>query len=211
MADSGRVKERRNVTTPSLRTKAVIAIAASLIGILLGATVFVPGAASAQETTTTTETEDRPILENRIRNALEALVSEGTITSGQADAVADHLAGEFPVRKFHIHAGLDVAAATIGITEADLVASLRQGQSIAAVAEANGVTAQAVIDALVDEINSRVDEAVAAGDLDSARAAEIKANAVDRVTAFVNGEGRFFAGPRPGFGPGGGEPTDPGA
>ena len=87
-----------------------------------------------------------------------------------------------------MHAGLDLAAATIGISESELVEAVRDGQSVAEVAEANGVEAETVIEALVAEINARVDEAVASGNLDSDRAAEIKVEAVRRITDFVNGE-----------------------
>jgi hypothetical protein len=90
-----------------------------------------------------------------------------------------------------IHAGLDVAAATIGIAETDLVEALRDGQTVADVAEANGVLPQTVIADLVAEVNTRVDEAVANSDLDAERGAEIKANALERITDFVNGEIRL--------------------
>ena len=204
----------------SLRSKLVIAGMAALIGILLGATVFGPGAANAQEatTTTTSTTEESSTTrgaqrQERIREALEPLVTDGTITSAQADAVSAQLSESFPghhLRRFH--ASLDVAAATIGITEAELVSALREGQSVAEVAEANGVSAQTVIDALVSEINTRVDEALAAGTLDEERATEIKANAVEKATSWVNGELPLL--PRGGLfgrGPEGGETPDAGA
>jgi hypothetical protein len=128
-------------------------------------------------------------------------VTDGTISEEQADAVAAHLANEwdFPGRRLRrFHAGLDVAAATIGITEANLVEALRDGRTVAEVAEANGVDAQAVIDDLVAEVNARVDEAVDDGELDPEQAAEIKANAVGRITDFVNEEMRFqWRGHRP--------------
>ncbi|MGH8924520.1 MAG: hypothetical protein ACRDWA_07800 [Acidimicrobiia bacterium] len=186
----------------SLRQMVAIGGITALLGLLLGATVLGPGAAIAQETSTTTSPDDSPgrdaRQEERIRGALDELVEDGTITSDQADEVAAHLAGkwDFHGRRLHrLHAGLDVAATTIGITEADLVEALRGGQSVAEVAEENGVEVQAVIDALVAEVNSRVDEAVANGRLDEDRAAEIKANAVDRVTDFVNGVRPFRNGP----------------
>jgi polyhydroxyalkanoate synthesis regulator phasin len=130
----------------------------------------------------------------RIRAALDGLVTDGTISAEQADAVAAHLASQwdFHGRRMHrIHAGLDVAAATIGIAETDLVEALRDGQTVADVAEANGVLPQTVIADLAAEVNTRVDEAVANGDLDDERGVEIKANALERITDFVNGEIRL--------------------
>jgi hypothetical protein len=50
---------------------------------------------------------------------------------------------------------------------------------------------QTVIADLVAEVNTRVDEAVANGDLDAERGVEIKANALERITDFVNGEIRL--------------------
>jgi len=178
---------------------AAIGGVAALLGLFLGATVLGPGAAIAQEMTMTAPAEggnqvDRDARQTaRIRVALNALVADGTISADQADAVASHLADR-PVfhgpRLHRIHAGLDVAAATIGISESELVEAVRNGQSVAEVAEANGVETQSVIEALVAEVSARVDEAVASGDLDADRAAEIKAEAVQRITDFVNGEFR---------------------
>ena len=175
---------------------AAIGGVAALLGLFLGATVLGPGAAIAQETTTAPaqggDQVDRDARQTaRIRVALNALVADGTISADQADAVASHLAGRpnfFGPRLHRIHAGLDVAAATIGISESELVEAVRDGQSVAEVAEANGVEAQTVIEALVAEVNTRVDEAVASGDLDADRAAQIKAESVERITDFVHGE-----------------------
>ena len=183
-------------TSTRLRSTVMIGAIAAILGLLLGSTILGPGTAGAQETPgpTAPDPEAPARKTERIRDALEGLVTDGTISDEQADAVAAHLANQwnFHGRRLHrFHAGLDVAAATIGITEADLVEALRDGQTVAEVAEANGVDAQAVIDDLVAEVNTRVDEAVDNDDLDAERAAEIKANAVERITAFVNGEIRL--------------------
>ena len=176
---------------------------AALLGLLLGATVLGPGPALAQETTTTDSlpTEDAAEREARqtarIRASLDALVVDGTISAEQAEAVASHLAGrlELHARRLHrIHAGLDVAALAIGITESELMEALRDGQSVAEVAAANGVDPQTVIEALVAELNERVDGAVASGDLDADRASRIKAEAEERISDFVNGDLRFRRG-----------------
>ena len=53
--------------------------------------------------------------------------------------------------------------------------ALRDGQSIADVAQANGVDPRAVVDALVDAGNAALDEAVANGRIDEERAAELRA------------------------------------
>lgn len=174
-----------------------VAALAAVLGLLLGATIFVPNLAGAEESTTTTtagdeSSEDRLAnRQDRIRTALDGLVANGTITSAQADAVAAELAGQWPERgrRFHrLHFGLDVVSTTIGITEAELREALRGGQTIAEVAEANGVSAQTVIDAMVGAITTRMDEALAAGNIDEERAAQVKENAVARATEIVNRE-----------------------
>lgn len=178
-----------------------VAALAAVLGLLLGATIFVPNLAGAQESTTTTTADDESTDEStgdrlanrqdRIRTALDGLVANGTITAAQADAVAAELAGQWPERgrRFHrLHSGLDVVSTTIGITEAELREALRGGQTIAEVAEANGASAQTVIDAMVAAINARVDEALAAGSIDEEEAAQVKENAVARATAIVNKE-----------------------
>ena len=91
----------------------------------------------------------------------------------------------------HFGAGLDAAAEAIGIESEELRSALRDGSTIAEVAEANGVEAQAVIDALVADAEGAIDEAVSDGRLTEDRAAEIKANLPDRIAAMVDGEGRF--------------------
>ena len=60
---------------------------------------------------------------------------------------------------------------------------------------------QTVIDALVADASAKIDEAVADGDLEADRAAELKENLPERITAFVNGELRGGPG-----GPGGPAP-----
>lgn len=90
---------------------------------------------------------------------------------------------------------LESAAETIGITADELRTALRDGSTVAEVAEANDVDAQTVIDALVADATTRIDAAVAAGDLDAERAEAMKAALPERITALVNGEG---PGPRAG-------------
>lgn len=85
------------------------------------------------------------------------------------------------------------ASETIGISTGDLVSSLRQGQSIAQVAEAHGVDPQAVIDSLVAKASTRIDQAVSEGKISAEKGAELKAKLPERVTNLVN---RTFDGNR---------------
>jgi uncharacterized protein YidB (DUF937 family) len=90
--------------------------------------------------------------------------------------------------------GLETAAETIGITAEELRTALQGGQTMAEVAEANGVEPQAVIDALVAEVEAHIDEQVAAGELTAEQGEQRKAEAAERIATFVN-EGGPVGGP----------------
>jgi hypothetical protein len=57
-------------------------------------------------------------------------------------------------------ASLETAAETIGISVEDLRTQLRDGQSLAAIAEANGVSTETLVDALTEDARSRITEMV---------------------------------------------------
>jgi hypothetical protein len=102
--------------------------------------------------------------------------------------------------------GLEIAADALGMTESELLSALQDGQSIADVAEEQGVDVQEVVDALVAAATERLDEAVEEGRVDEERADEIKADLPERIAAMVEREGfrgRWGRGPG-GLGPGGG-------
>jgi uncharacterized protein YidB (DUF937 family) len=74
--------------------------------------------------------------------------------------------------------GVSAAAEALGMSASELRTALRDGRTIADVAEERGVDVQAVIDAMVAEATERIDE----------RAAEAKEDLPERVTDLVNGE-----------------------
>jgi uncharacterized protein (DUF433 family) len=82
---------------------------------------------------------------------------------------------------------IEVAAETIGIEPSELLAELRDGSTIAEVAEAHGVDPQAVIDAIVAEQRERLDRAVEDGLLTQDEADERAADLEERATDLVNG------------------------
>ena len=183
----------------SIRKRLAMGAGTATLALALGVTVLSPVVAGAQESTTSTTTdegaEEGTDRVDRLRDSLDDLVTAGTITSAQADAVAEHLA-QFAFHRAHhlggrgrLAVGLEVAAEVIGIDRSALIDALRDGQTIAEAAAANGVDAQAVIDALVDEHQQRLDEA--AGSITADESAERAANALERITDLVNGEFRF--------------------
>jgi hypothetical protein len=125
----------------------------------------VPGVATAQA-----PTEDEADAGRRgpLRSALEALVADGTITQDQADAITDRVRSEVEERggdrdhrrrgRGHLRQLLGTAAETIGVSEDDLRAALADGQTLAQVAEANGVERQALVDALVAAADEQIGE-----------------------------------------------------
>lgn len=90
---------------------------------------------------------------------------------------------------------LAAAATALGVTQDELVASLRAGKSIAAVATDEGVSLQTVIDAIVAVEKTEIAAAVEAGRITQAQADEILPNVTAHVTDMVNRV--------PGEGPGG--------
>ncbi|MEM7093117.1 MAG: hypothetical protein AAF567_08940 [Actinomycetota bacterium] len=162
------------------------AIAAGLIGVTaLGATAAVPALASAQAPGDGTELtqEEREARRAERRAAREAR---------RAEKVA-------------------VLTDALGVGEDVLQAAREAGQSIADVADANGVSVDSVVTALVDHKAAQIQARVDAGDLTQEEANEKIAGLAERVTERVNatpgergdGEGRGFGRRGPG-GPGGG-------
>jgi hypothetical protein len=86
-----------------------------------------------------------------------------------------------------------LTADTIGISREELRTELASGKSIAQVASDNGVDPQTVIDALVADATTRVDQALADGKIDAEQATKVKERlprAVDKLVNHVfDGEG----------------------
>jgi hypothetical protein len=134
----------------------------------------------------------------RLREVLQPLVDDGTITAAQADAVATQLAESFPGRGgpgggHHGPGGLggwafdgEVLADLLGIDVATLRTELQSGSTIAEIAAAHGVDAQTVIDALVAEAKSHLDLSVSNGRLTQEEADAKLAELTERITNRVN-------------------------
>jgi hypothetical protein len=199
-------------------------IAGLIAGAGAGVALGVPGMASSQESPSTTEapapstdgattpapstdgatTPPRPERGQWVQDALAPLVTDGTITQGQADAVIAALDAAKPERGpggpgRGFGRGLDTAAEAIGVTADELRQAVQGGQTIAAFAQSKGVDPQAVVDAMVANLKTHLDEEVAAGEHTQAEADAKLAGAQDAITAMINGEapagGRGFGGP----------------
>ena len=83
-------------------------------------------------------------------------------------------------------ARFSVVAELVGTDVDGFKNALREGQTLAEIAEANGVEAQNVIDALVLRANERIDAAVESGELTEEEAETKKSEASARIEDVVN-------------------------
>ena len=161
-----------------------------LLGGVTGLAVTVPNLASAQDdATTTVPAEGARSKAGPFSGVLDGLVANGTITQEQADAIvgageaaraerhANRAEGGMgrpeggmgrpemrgPGRPGGPGRGgmpLESAAEAIGITVEELRTGLQSGQSLAAIAEANGVSADTLIEELTNDARTRITDMV---------------------------------------------------
>lgn len=181
--------------------------------LLVVAALAMTGVALAQSddagnTDPATNVEETPI-RSKIVEWLAPLVDEGTIDQSQAEAVADTLAEALPRPHGPMGRGIEAigeAADFLGLTQEELVAALRDGQTLADLAVANGSTADALTDHLVGLAEAHLDELVADGRITAEEKADMLEHMTERITASVNGEIErpFMGGPGMGRGRHGG-------
>ena len=124
---------------------------------------------------------------------LSDLVSKGTITQSQADAIAKARTDAKALaqanrpteaeKQAHRTAEMAVVTSTLGITEEVLKTRVRAGESLATIA---GTKKDALIAALVAFESKEIDARVVAGKLTAAQASAVKANLTAMVTEKVN-------------------------
>jgi polyhydroxyalkanoate synthesis regulator phasin len=166
----------------------------------------VSGAAVAQDDTTTTVaggSDEQPRqgrMNEFLTETLSPLVEDGSITQEQMLEVIAAIEAARPAGgaggsgghgQGHGHRGqgLEAAAEALGMDQAELRDQLRDGASLAEIAQAQGVDVQVVIDALVAEAKAHLDEKVAEGDLTQEEADERLAELTERITERVDGGG----------------------
>ena len=153
------------------------------------------GTTDATESNDATDADRAAEREARLTEVLQPLVDAGTITADQMQSVIDTLAAAGPLGGGHgggDHGGrgghggrgmgLDAAATALGITADELRTQLEAGSTLADVAAAEGVDVQTVIDAMVAEVKTHLDEEVTEGDLTQAEADTKLADATTRIT-----------------------------
>ncbi len=210
---------------PNTRRGITIGVAGGLLaGTAAGLVFGVPGltsAASSDVTVTpaavvqqvdegdTTTPPDAPAdMGTHLRDTLQALVDDGTITPEQADAVATYLVENRPERgpggpgefgdgpgsggrhggpgMFGRGVASEALTDLLGIDAQDLHQQLHDGATLAEIATAQGVDPQDVVDELVGEVEERVNNAVENGRIDQATADEKLADVEARITDMVD-------------------------
>jgi len=134
-------------------------------------------------------------VQSRLTTVLSGLVTSGTITQAQSNAITAALLASAPVKpmagiKEAMGFGFGVNSAahqavittTLGITAADLKAARTAGTSLAILA---GVKKAVLITALVNFETTEIDAAVTAGKITPAQAVTAKAGLLVRITAQV--------------------------
>lgn len=186
-----------------MRTKIATVALAGALGVtgVVGATLVTPALSYAA-------TGDSAALEDRVaslREALQGLVSDGSLTQSQADEVAATLGERGPLGHGGGHGGAhggghggahggrgsggEVAAAAaeaLGVTEDELRAAAQDGTTLAELAEREGVAASAVVDAMAAAAEAHLDEEVAEGDLTRAEADARATELQQRLTASLD-------------------------
>ena len=135
--------------------------------------------------------------------------------AGLSDSIAERIntqPSERPEREGRGHGGRLHAGEVLdelGLTVEDLQAGREAGQTLAETAAANGVSAEALVDALVASATERAEAATEAGRIDEDRAAEMIDGLEEKITERVNAEPGDRP-ERPGRGqrPGRGAPVD---
>lgn len=211
------------------KTVTAAAMAASLtIGGAAGAALFVPSISGAQEDTTTTTPADettestdeaRHDKGERLGEILAPLVDDGTITQAQADAVIETLQearADRPGRGDRFPGG-QALLEVLSLTGEELRTALADGQTLAEIAETQGVSVDDVVAAVVAALDERLTTAVENGRITEDEKATKLAEATEKITAVMNGEadlgdfegrrGRRGHGPRGDAAPGADEST----
>lgn len=167
-------------------------IAATLAGTLgvTGIALLGPAVANAQDASPGTGRLEA------LKDALQSLVSDGTLTSAQADKVATTLDQAMPMHRGgmgrHMGGrgmiGPETIAGILGITVDELHEARQDGKTLAEIAKAEGMAKATLIDKLVAAHEKRLAEAVTAGRLTHAQADERKADLREHLTAMVDRE-----------------------
>jgi polyhydroxyalkanoate synthesis regulator phasin len=166
------------------------------------------------------EDELQAVIDDARTETLDEAVAEGGLTEQQAERMQERGFPFVGQRLGHGHVE-DAAAEVLDMSPDELMEQLKDGNSLADVAEAQGMSEDSFKAALLVQVQAQLDELVAEGGLTQEQADEIFQRTEDNIDGIVTGEGcgPGFGGKRhgpggfggPGFGPfsgGGAESTE---
>jgi polyhydroxyalkanoate synthesis regulator phasin len=179
-------------------------------------TTTTPAVPAASPTAPSGAAPVRPDRAGVVDSVLKDLVTKGTITQQQADAIKSALDGAMPKgmpggrgpggpggARGVFKVGLDSVAKALGMTTDELRTALAGGQSIADIAKTKNIDTKTIVDAIVKEADTAIDQAVTDGKLTADQATTAKSKAAEVAQSIVDGKGPFGG---KGFGPGGSGP-----
>lgn len=158
-------------------------------------------------------------LRQAFENRIDAAVADGRLTEEQAERMREHLeSGDLPLLHgpwgghgpgdgMGLHhgfgGGLDAAAETLGLSEDELRDALRDGDTLADVAEEQGVSVDDLVRAMVDAARADLDQAVEDGRMTDTMRDSMLESLDERIRALVTeGLRPMHGGPgHRGFGP----------
>lgn len=151
---------------------------------LTPATSVVTEAAGAIQT-------DKEGARDRVKDILDKLVANGTITQAQEDAIlkafAEAAAHKGNEAKHVIGDLFKLSSDYLGIPQGQLKQQLRDGKSLGEIANAtSGRSRDGLIKFLVDQVTAQVEKALADGKITKEQAARITSHLTEHVTKFVD-------------------------
>jgi hypothetical protein len=143
-------------------------------------------------------------LKKALEDRVDAAVAAGRLTKAKGDELKQRIeSGDVPFfagpgggpgfgHRFgglgHFHKGLDAAATYLGLTEAQLQSQLQSGKSLAEVAKAQNKSVSGLEDALVKDVQNKLDQAVKDGRLTKAQEQQLLSGLKQHVDDLVNGK-----------------------
>lgn len=146
-----------------------VAIPATLVAAIAAGAMFSPIGVASADTVADEETTE-----------------EAASTEGSSSERSEEKAAKKAERK-------EAIAGILGITVEELEAGREDGQTLAELAEANGVDRDTLVSSMVELAEARIDEAVADGKIDEEKAAELREGLAEKVESKIDrvkGEGR---------------------
>jgi polyhydroxyalkanoate synthesis regulator phasin len=207
MESNSNIDSNQTQNQPAGRRKAALGVTAGVLGGgAIGLLMMAPSLTSAatdepapaepvvaalQDGTDEAPADARPEPGVRLRETLQPLVDDGTISGDQADAVSEHLVENRPEDRrggHHRHGGKGGAAVAeaLGINAETLRSEMQAGNSVADIAAAKGIDIQVVVDAILAGPTERIDTAVENGRLTEDDAADRLAQLSERIEERIN-------------------------